>query len=118
MNIGKTLFAQIMEFVPWTSLSRIVQRYSGDSGVRRLTCAEQFRVMALPTRLPTFNLDNRSEGSVALSDKRILRLGSFTAVARATALNFANSALVATDLSAPPSNAESNSDSYVSVFGI
>ena len=46
MNIGKTLFAQIMEFVPWTSFSRIVQRYSGDSGVRRLTCAEQFRVMA------------------------------------------------------------------------
>ena len=41
MNIGKTLFAQIMEFVPWTSFSRIVQRYSGDSGVRRLTCAEQ-----------------------------------------------------------------------------
>ena len=46
MNIGKTLFAQIMEFVPWTSFSRIVARYSGDSGVRRLTCAEQFRVMA------------------------------------------------------------------------
>jgi hypothetical protein len=46
MNVGKTLFAQIMEFVPWTSFSRIVQRYSGDSGVRRLTCSEQFRVMA------------------------------------------------------------------------
>jgi hypothetical protein len=46
MNVGKTLFAQIMEFVPWTSFSRIVTRYGGDSGVRRLTCAEQFRVMA------------------------------------------------------------------------
>ena len=46
MNVGKTLFAQIMEFVPWTSFSRIVARFSGDSGVRRLTCAEQFRVMA------------------------------------------------------------------------
>jgi Transposase DDE domain/Domain of unknown function (DUF4372) len=46
MNVGKTLFAQIMEFVPWTSFARIVQRYGGDSGVRRLRCAEQFRVMA------------------------------------------------------------------------
>jgi hypothetical protein len=46
MNLGKTLFAQIMEFVPWTSFGRIVDRYSGNAGVRRLTCAEQFRVMA------------------------------------------------------------------------
>lgn len=46
MNVGKTLFAQVMEFVPWTSFSRIVTRYGGDSGVRRMTCTEQFRVMA------------------------------------------------------------------------
>ena len=46
MNVGKTLFGQIMEFVPWTSFGRIVDRYSGNAGVRRMTCAEQFRVMA------------------------------------------------------------------------
>jgi Transposase DDE domain/Domain of unknown function (DUF4372) len=46
MNVGKTLFAQAMEFIPWTSFSRIVARYSGNAGVRRLSCAEQFRVMA------------------------------------------------------------------------
>ena len=46
MNVGKTLFAQLMEFVPWTSFGRIVDRYSGNVGVRRMTCAEQFRVMA------------------------------------------------------------------------
>ena len=46
MNVGKTLFAQLMEFVPWTSFGRIVDRYSGNAGVRRMTCAEQFRVMA------------------------------------------------------------------------
>ena len=46
MNVGKTLFAKIMGLVPWTSFSRIVARYGGDSGVRRLTCSEQFRVMA------------------------------------------------------------------------
>ncbi|HEY8096532.1 MAG TPA: IS4 family transposase [Methylobacter sp.] len=46
MNVGKTLFAQIMEFIPWTSFGRIVDRYSGDAGVRTMNCAEQFRVMA------------------------------------------------------------------------
>ena len=46
MNVGKTLFAQIMDFVPWTSFSRIVDRHSGNAGVRRMNCAEQFRVMA------------------------------------------------------------------------
>ena len=46
MHIGKTLFAQIMVFVPWTSFTRIVARYGGDSGVRCLSCTEQFRAMA------------------------------------------------------------------------
>jgi hypothetical protein len=46
MNLGKTLFAQLMEFVPWTSFARIVTRYGGDSGVRSLSCTEQFRAMA------------------------------------------------------------------------
>ena len=46
MNVGKTLFSQVMEFVPWTSFTRIVDRYSGNAGVRRMSCAEQFRVMA------------------------------------------------------------------------
>jgi hypothetical protein len=46
MNVGKTLFAQVMDFVPWTSFSRIVERHSGNAGVRRMNCAEQFRVMA------------------------------------------------------------------------
>jgi hypothetical protein len=46
MNIGKTLFAQLMDFLPWTTFARYVQRYGGDRGVRRLPCAEQFRIMA------------------------------------------------------------------------
>jgi len=46
MNQGKTMFAQLMEFVPWTSFARIVMRYGGDSGVRCLPCTEQFRAMA------------------------------------------------------------------------
>ena len=36
MNVGKTLFAQVMEFVPWTSFARIVDCYSGNAGVHRM----------------------------------------------------------------------------------
>ena len=46
MYIGKTLFAQLMDFVPWTSFRRIVARYGGDTRVRSFNCAEQFRAMA------------------------------------------------------------------------
>ena len=46
MNVGKTIFAQVMEFVPWTSFGRIVDCHGGNAGVRRMSCAEQFRVMA------------------------------------------------------------------------
>jgi len=45
MNVGKTLFAQLMEFMPWTSFGRIVDRYGGNASVRRMTCAKQFQVM-------------------------------------------------------------------------
>jgi hypothetical protein len=46
MNPGKTLFAQLMDFLPWTTFSRLVKRYGGDRYAKSLTCAEQFRVMA------------------------------------------------------------------------
>jgi len=46
MNVGKTLFAQVMEFVPWKTFGRIIERRGGDAGVRTLGCADLFRVMA------------------------------------------------------------------------
>jgi hypothetical protein len=46
MHAGKTLFAQLMDFLPWSTFNRYVARYSGDKGVRTMSCAEQFRVMA------------------------------------------------------------------------
>lgn len=46
MNVGKTLFAQVMEFVPWKTFGGIVERHKGDASVRTLNCADLFRVMA------------------------------------------------------------------------
>ena len=46
MYAGQTLFAQLMEFVPWTTFARLVERYGGDHRVRTLACAGQYRAMA------------------------------------------------------------------------
>ena len=46
MYVGKTLFTQVMDFLPWKTFHRIVARYGGDHRVRTLTCAEQLRCMA------------------------------------------------------------------------
>jgi hypothetical protein len=46
MYTGKTVFAQLMDFLPWTTFARIVERYGGDRYVKSLRCAEHFRVMA------------------------------------------------------------------------
>jgi hypothetical protein len=46
MHVGRTLFAQVMDFLPWTTFQRIVASYQGDHRVRTLSCAEQFRCMA------------------------------------------------------------------------
>jgi hypothetical protein len=46
VNRGKTLFAQLMDFLPWSTFTRIVARYGGDQRVRTLSCAEHYRAMA------------------------------------------------------------------------
>lgn len=45
MNVGKTLFAQVVEYVPWKTFGRIVERHEGDVGVRTMSCTDLFRVM-------------------------------------------------------------------------
>ena len=46
MYAGKTLFAQVMRFLPWTTFARIVDRYDGDRKVRALRSTEHYRAMA------------------------------------------------------------------------
>src|SRR5271154_3071950 len=46
MNTGRTLFAQLMDFLPWSSFDRVVARYDGNRAVRKLSCAAQYQVMA------------------------------------------------------------------------
>ncbi len=83
MNAGKTLFAQIMEFVPWTSFTRIVHRYGGNSGVRTLSCTEQLRAMAFAQLTWRESLRD-IEASLAANASKLYAMGFRSAVKRST----------------------------------
>ncbi len=83
MYVGKTLIAQVMEFVPWTSFARIVQRYGGNSGVRALSCAEQFRVMAFAQLTWRESLRD-IEASLSANASKLYAMGFRSAVKRST----------------------------------
>jgi Domain of unknown function (DUF4372)/Transposase DDE domain len=83
LNAGKTLFAQLMEFVPWTSFTRIVHRYSGNSGARTLSCAEQFRAMAFAQLTWRESLRD-IEASLSANAAKLYAMGFRSPVKRST----------------------------------
>jgi hypothetical protein len=83
MYVGKTLFAQVMEFLPWKTFHRIVNRYGGDYRTRSLSCTEQFRVMAFAQL--TYRESLRDiEVCLAAQSGKLYHMGIGAAVARAT----------------------------------
>jgi hypothetical protein len=83
MNVGKTLFAQVLEFVPWKTFGRIVDRHKGDAGVRTLTCAELFRVMAFAQLTWRESLRD-IEACLAANQTKLFHMGMKAPPARST----------------------------------
>src|SRR4249920_173099 len=83
MHAGKTLFAQVMEFVPWTSFARIVHHYAGNAGARTLSCAEQFRAMAFAQLTWRESLRD-IEVSLSSNASKLYAMGFRSAVKRST----------------------------------
>lgn len=46
MNIGKLVFAQIMDHLPLTTFRRCVARYAGEHKVKTFSCLDQYLSMA------------------------------------------------------------------------
>ncbi len=46
MNTGKTVFSQVMEFLPLHEFRKCVERYQGDYKVQSFSCLDQFLCMA------------------------------------------------------------------------
>jgi Domain of unknown function (DUF4372)/Transposase DDE domain len=83
MNAGKTLFAQVMELVPWKTFGRIVERHKGDAGVRTLSCADLFRVMAFAQLTWRESLRD-IEACLAANQAKLFHMGLKAAPARST----------------------------------
>jgi hypothetical protein len=90
MNTGKTLFAQLMDFLPWKTFSRIVARYDGDSRVGVLSCGEQYRAMAFGQL--TYRESLRDiETCLSVHASKLYHMG-FTSPVRRSTLSDANEA--------------------------
>ena len=83
MNIGKTLFAQVMEFIPWSSFSKIVTRYKGDARVRSLSASEHFRAMAFAQLTWRESLRD-IEASLGANPSKLYGMGFRSAIKRST----------------------------------
>lgn len=83
MYAGKTLFAQVMDFLPWSTFARLVGQYAGDHRTRRFSCAEQFRAMAFAQLTYRESLRDIEACLSAQSAKRY-HLGFRSTVARST----------------------------------
>jgi len=46
MNTGRTVFAQLMDFLPLHDFRACVARYDGDYRVRSFSCLDQFLTLA------------------------------------------------------------------------
>ncbi|HEX7054246.1 MAG TPA: IS4 family transposase [Burkholderiales bacterium] len=46
MRVGKFVFAQLMELLPWKRFQRLVAKYEGDRYVKQFSCSSQFLCMA------------------------------------------------------------------------
>ena len=83
MNVGKTLFAQVMEYVPWKTFGRIIDRHGGDAGVRTLSCADLFRVMAF-SQLTWRESLRDIESCLAANQAKLFHMGIGNVPARST----------------------------------
>jgi hypothetical protein len=83
MHVGKLVFAQLMEHLPWRSFGRIVERYGGDRRVRHFSCANQFRCMAFAQL--TYRESLRDiEACLRAQRTKLYHLGIRASVARST----------------------------------
>ena len=83
MYEGRTVFSQLMDFIPRHTFRRRVKRYSGDHGVRRFTCWQQFLTMVFAQLTYRESLRDIEACLAAVPEKRY-HMGFTGPVARST----------------------------------
>jgi hypothetical protein len=83
MYNGKTFFSQAMDFLPWKTFHRMVDRYHGNHRVETLTCVEQFHAMAFAQLTYRESLHD-IEASLSAQQSRLYHMGFRQPVSRTT----------------------------------
>src|SRR2546421_6470072 len=83
MNSGKSIFAQLMDFLPAKAFRRCVRRYQGDYKLKSFSCWDQFLCMAFAQL--TFRESLRDiEDCLAARADQLYHLGFRSRVCRST----------------------------------
>jgi hypothetical protein len=81
MNSGKTIFAQLMDFIPSFQFQQCVARYKGNYKVINFTCSDQFRCMAFAQL--TYRESLRDiEACLRVAKPKLYHMGIRSAVSR------------------------------------
>ena len=83
MHVGKLVFAQLMDHLPWKTFGRIVERYGCDHRVRDFSWASQYRCMAFAQLAYRESLRD-IETCLRAQSAKLYHLGIRGAVARST----------------------------------
>jgi hypothetical protein len=83
MNLGRTVFSQLMSLLPLHAFRKCVQRYQGDYKVQSFSCFDQFLVMAFAQL--TFRESLRDiESCLRAMSGKLYHMGIGASVARST----------------------------------
>lgn len=86
MNYGKTVFSQIMDFLPIYEFQKCVDRYNGNHKVKRFTCMDQFLCMAFAQL--TYRESLRDiEACLRAAQNKLYHMGIRSKVSRNTLAN-------------------------------
>ena len=86
MNSGKSIFAQLMEFLPIYEFRKCVKRYNGNYKVKSFTCWEQFLCMSFAQL--TYRESLRDiEACLRAAHKKLYHMGIRSKVSRNTLAN-------------------------------
>jgi hypothetical protein len=64
MNLGRTVFAQLLDFIPKYPFQICVDRYQGNRYVKEFSCWDQFLCLALLAHWSTLLISCTDSGTV------------------------------------------------------
>jgi len=86
MNSGKTIFAQLMDFIPTYEFRKCVERYKGNYKIKSFTCWDQFLTMAFAQL--TYRESLRDiEACLRITPAKLYHMGFRSKVSRNTLSN-------------------------------